>query len=205
MIDLRIASLIHNARNRLMPVIDRLRREGQPDAAAEIDHIGALLGLAMTLFRQGRKSIEVFPGEVDLDEFFKELASEIKKLAPLGASTELHSDLAGMPYPVWQMDYQLIQLVLLDALMNAWRHARHKVSIKMQLSDGYLCFEIRDDGDGFPAEWLAENCMVEKKSVGTGVGLTIARQVAAQHLIQGRHGRIELENCAGAVFRLLLP
>lgn len=205
MIALRIASLIHSARNRLVSSAHRLRQQGNIEAAADIEQTGALLGLAMTLFRQGRDTIEVYPAEVDLEAFFKELADEIGKFAPAGLATDLHADLSGMPYPVWLIDSQLVQLVLLDALMNAWRHAASRVNLTMQWRDGQLCFEIRDDGPGFQAAWLANEYPADQTPVGTGMGLPIARQVAARHTSLGRQGRIELENRGGAVFRILLP
>ena len=65
---------------------------------------------------------------------------------------------------------------------------------------------VSDDGPGYPPEMLGQ--MPEIRPVsrdGTGIGLHLARQVAALHANGGRAGYIELSNDGGAAFCLSLP
>lgn len=204
MIALRVASLIHNARNRLLPLATALREKGDTASADDVEHAGALLGLAMTLFKQGRNAIEVCPVDEDLPSFFAEFEQDIRRFCPKTLETTLKTDLSGLPFPVWSFDRQLLQLALLDALMNAWRHARHSVQVTVFSEGSLLCFEILDDGPGFPESLLAGQTDAAP-IFGTGMGLEIARQIAAGHVCRGEAGRVELSNAGGARFRLLLP
>lgn len=205
MIAVRIASLIHNARNRLQPLAQRLHAAGDAEGAAQLENVGAMLALAMSLYRNGRSELEIGLEEVDLLDFLADLASDVRRFGPSRIQTALSSDLSGMPYPVWQMDRQLVELALLDALMNAWRHARQHVWLNLRLQGEMLCFEIHDDGPGFPASRLAVSGAPEAPVAGTGMGLALAAEIAARHCVRGQPGRIELSNEDGAVFRLFLP
>ena len=205
MIALRVASLIHNARNRLQPLAQRLHAAGDEEGAAQIENVGAMLALAMSLYQNGRSELEVYPEEVDLVDFLADLSSDVRRFGPSRIRTEVRSDLSGMPYPVWLMDRQLVELALLDVLMNAWRHARQCVQLDLRLQGGMLCCEIRDDGPGFPASRLAPVSVSEEPVSGTGKGLVLAAEIAARHVAGGTTGRIELSNDSGAIFRLFLP
>jgi len=203
----RIASLIHNARNRLCTVIDRLdERE-----AAELHVACGQLAGAMALLKLDDPEGGMRREEIDLELFFSDLMDEAARLAPPHLRTTGTADFSACLFRCWTFDSQLIRLVLVDGLMNAWRHARQWVRLEAGCRDGELYFAIQDDGPGFPAAWLAASGNADTdlpKPHGTGQGLRLARRIAEMHSADKRRGRIELANdgaSGGARFCLILP
>lgn len=203
----RIGSLIHNARNRLWLIGSGLDAKG----AAEIQAVSSQLASAMALLRLDALEQGIQSQEVDLGCFVSDLMAEAASLAPAHLSTVDNSDLASCPSSSWNFDIELIRLALIDALANAWRHARTQVSFEVACREGELQFVIQDDGPGYPAPWL-EICGnldgPRPPARGTGHGLHLAWRIAQMHSFAGRRGRIELANntpTGGARFCLTLP
>lgn len=110
----------------------------------------------------------------------------------------------------WYFDRTLTEMALMNALHNAFRHARSRIVLSTGLRDGGLFFSVCDDGEGFsPAILQAGGAHVAGISRdGTGLGLYFARMIAQAHVNQGRTGRLELRNAdnpSGGCFALLLP
>lgn len=101
----------------------------------------------------------------------------------------------------------LVHLALDNAVHNACRHARSRVSLAVRSEDGGVVFEVCDDGSGFSAEQLTRDpsLPVSPSASGTGLGLYLAARIAALHRLQARHGHVSLHCDAGGVFRLHLP
>lgn len=203
----RIGSLIHNARNRLCAVSGRL--DGQE--VAELEIACAQLASAMALLRLKDPEGGIRREEIDLELFFSDVMGEAARLAPPHLRTTGAADFSHCPFQYWTFDSQLIRLVLIDGLMNAWRHARQWVRLEAGCRDGELYFAIQDDGPGFPAAWLTASGDADSdlpQPRGTGQGLQLARRIAEQHSAGERKGRIELANdqaSGGARFSLILP
>ena len=80
------------------------------------------------------------------------------------------------------------------------------VTISAREMDGFLEFEVRDDGAGYPESVLAdEDASAAITPDGTGLGLRLAKRVAQMHENGGQRGEIRLFNDHGAVFVLRLP
>ena len=103
--------------------------------------------------------------------------------------------------------FRLRQLfwILLD---NAARHARSKISVSVQASEGWARVVVADDGPGVPAEERERiferfyKADPSRRDGGAGLGLAIARWIADQH-----HGRIIAADNpgGGAAFFVDLP
>jgi signal transduction histidine kinase len=85
--------------------------------------------------------------------------------------------------------------------------ARPRIVTRASSSDGYVTIEVEDDGPGIPAEIAATlfEPLVTARPGGTGLGLALARRIAAAH-----GGSIELArsgggSSGGATFRIVLP
>lgn len=199
----RIGSLIHNARNRLTVIMDRL---GETETAAVQAAVGQLAS-ALALLRLEDPETSVRREEVDLELFFSDLMGEVACLAPRHLTTSGAGDFSASPFNnCWTFDSQLVRLVVVDALANAWRHARREVRLTASCHDGELHFVVQDDGPGFPAAWL-DGATATPQPRGTGHGLDLARHVAGMHESGGRRGHVRLAkgDLGGAAFSLILP
>ena len=111
--------------------------------------------------------------------------------------------------PLVQMDFVLIEQVLINLLDNACIYTPSNASIEIhtQMMPGKLAITITDYGPGIPVESLEH--IFEKFyripgsfSGGTGLGLSVSRGVVEAH-----GGQLTAENVpgAGARFTILLP
>ena len=85
------------------------------------------------------------------------------------------------------------------------RRGKGAITISALGEDGFCVVRIADDGPGIPprlAERLFEPFVSSKTSDGTGLGLTISRELAALH---GGDLRLIAADAPGAVFELRLP
>jgi signal transduction histidine kinase len=98
-----------------------------------------------------------------------------------------------------------LMLNALDALAERARGGRVKVETWLQLSRQSVGLSVQDNGPGIPPE-LVKGIFVPFKSgktrFGTGLGMTIAKQIVDQH-----GGSIEVDTAAGkgTTFTVYLP
>ena len=111
--------------------------------------------------------------------------------------------------PLVQMDFVLIEQVLLNLLENACMYtpAGAPIEIHTRMNLGKLAIAITDHGPGIPADALEQ--IFEKfyripgsPTGGTGLGLSVSRG-----LVEAHGGELTVENVAGAGarFTILLP
>jgi signal transduction histidine kinase len=107
--------------------------------------------------------------------------------------------------PRVSIDVEELRAALLNLLLNAIEAAGEggRVQLRIDADGGCVGIEVRDSGSGPPRE-IAESlfdAFVTTKPEGVGLGLALARQVAAQH-----GGSLEWRRDEGwTVFRLTLP
>ncbi|MES2047750.1 MAG: ATP-binding protein [Pseudomonadota bacterium] len=107
---------------------------------------------------------------------------------------------------LWHYDKTLVRMLLANAIHNALRFAQTCITISAREMDGFLEFEVRDDGAGYPENVLSdEDGSAAISEQGTGLGLLLAKRVAQMHENAGQYGEIRLFNDLGAVFVLRLP
>lgn len=201
-----LASGIHDAKNRLFEAQTQLvageRAHGVslPDAHLAIDGVASRLSKTLVAYRlmRGQQPLAILPVSV----------ADLVEDAQVGVHTQYER--AGIALRVkegfggeWPLDRTLAADVLANALQNACRFARTVVELGVCVEDGHLRVSVNDDGPGYsgtgpgrPAEG------------GAGLGLFIARQIAALHARKGAHGRLQLSNggpLGGALFELTLP
>jgi signal transduction histidine kinase len=108
----------------------------------------------------------------------------------------------------WPMDRDQISQALGALVQNAAeaatadRGAGARVEIAVRQLDQGLAFEVRDNGNGIPAELetIVFRPFHTTKPDGTGIGLSLVRQIAQAH-----GGTLLIHRSAYTVFSLLLP
>lgn len=101
----------------------------------------------------------------------------------------------------WPLDRNLVTDMLSNAVQNAGRFARNKVSLAATVEDGQLLLRVEDDGPGF-------SNLVDGLPSSPGTGLVVAQRLSKLHQRQGRKGSLYLANggqLGGAIFELRLP
>lgn len=210
-IDPLVAAAIHDAKNALLALDTQLAAaECRPASAdfsamrANASRIAIQLTELLTLYRAQNGVLRLAIDDRDLSDFIDDLLAE---LGPLPAGIALAIDrAAALQLGTWAFDAYLVKLALLDALRNALRHARTRVTLALDAPpEGGIRFTVADDGPGFPAEMLA-GALVPSDGTGTGLGLAFARLIAARHATpNGRAGRLEIANRPGAALEIHLP
>lgn len=101
--------------------------------------------------------------------------------------------------PYWYYDTRLVQMALDAALHNASRFAHSQITLSARQQQGFLVFQIDDDGPGLGAP--------DTSSVSTGLGTQLCHAVAQAHRSGERQGRVVLRNRpeGGTRFELWLP
>jgi signal transduction histidine kinase len=209
--DAIVAAAIHDAKNGLNALdtwLAAAEREHPSaplvEARAVATRVGAQLVELLAIYRASEGSLRLAIDDHDLRDFCTDVMDEF--VLPAGSSLRVEQDLAvADDLGAWAFDAYQVKLVLLDALRNAARHASTVIAFALRRESGGLCFEVRDDGEGFAPEILAGSATAMDAG-SSGLGLTFARLIAGRHAVpDGRCGRIELINADGAVFRLILP
>ncbi len=109
--------------------------------------------------------------------------------------------------PAWMLDRPRMEQVLTNLLRNAVQASSSGNSVELAVyleREDTLVFEVRDRGEGLAPgeEESIFQPFVTHRVKGSGLGLTLARQI-----VEGHGGRIEAGNRpgGGAVFRVSLP
>lgn len=85
---------------------------------------------------------------------------------------------------IWHIDREVVSQVCENLLINAFRHGRSAVSVRMSAEDGTLCVVVSDDGRGFShraLERATEPFYREESGGRMGMGLHICRLLCERH------------------------
>ena len=84
----------------------------------------------------------------------------------------------------WNIDRQVVAQVCENLLVNAFRHSRSAVWVKISAGGGALCVVVSDDGHGFShraLERATEPFYREESGGRMGLGLHICRLLCERH------------------------
>jgi two-component system sensor histidine kinase HydH len=138
--------------------------------------------------------------------------SEDPLLVARGAAEALDGErvrVEGRPegLPPWPLDRPRMEQVLTNLLRNAVQASPESDPVELAAyleGEDTLVFEVRDRGEGLTPgdEESVFQPFVTRRTKGSGLGLTLARQI-----VEGHGGRIEARNRpgGGAVFRVSIP
>ncbi|MGB0522528.1 MAG: tetratricopeptide repeat-containing sensor histidine kinase [Flammeovirgaceae bacterium] len=135
-------------------------------------------------------------------------------LCPTAKNRSIELEVIVPDLPTIATDLNMLQLILRNLLSNAIKFSPDggKVQVKVELQEGLLGFEIRDEGLGIPPEKL-ERLLSDEQSLGvrtndatgqkgTGLGLMVSKEFAQQ---LGGQLSAQSELGQGSVFKLALP
>lgn len=170
----------------------------------QADHLNRLVTDLLTLSRLQRGELQLRCSDTDLAEIARSMASLASQKADRMGIT-LALDLSAVPALV-QGDASRLQQVAVNLLDNALRATPAGGSIEMQVarSTSEASLSILDEGKGITANEAARAFEPYSRGPGggSGLGLTIAREIIAAH-----GGRIWLRAraCGGAEAGFALP
>ncbi len=198
------AAVVHDVKNQLAELAFRLekRDDAQQELALALSAARRLTEMLL-VYRHEHELLSVNPDSVDAADFLAILAAEYRQLFPR-LRIEVNADHA----PAFAFfDDALVRVALANALHNACRFGSSRVMLSAHEEDKLLVLQVSDDGAGFPQNILSNGGELPSNVSyrGTGLGLFLAKRIAESHHLNERHGRIELSNADGAVFRMLLP
>lgn len=162
---------------------------------------GQLLDHAMITFRADHLERE----DIDLVELVRDL---VLRLTPVAEMKDLSLSIHGDPKVRYDGDPILIQSALRNLIDNAMKYSPSDTEIEVSVTaTPHPAVTVSDHGPGFPAQEIDtltarfQRGQNAKNMIGSGLGLTIAQDVAAAH-----GGTIELINQpeGGACVTILL-
>jgi signal transduction histidine kinase len=195
------ALTIHDVKNRLAILAAGAESRGDTDSLRGLLEAAATLTGLLAFYKAENGHLQL-----DIDarcpvDLAQELVADIRRMSRL----DVTCDCAQAPL-LWFYDENLVRMVLASAVHNALRFARQRITLTVSEQDDWLVFTVADDGPGYPPAVLAgESADLPMTRDGTGIGLQLARRIAALHVNAGKAGQVDLDNQDGAVFRLLLP
>ena len=219
-----MASSIHDMKNSLnlqVSALEKIARQcrdrGDVTAFGELsqviyqaNHMNLGLMALLSLYKLGNAAYPIDMDQHNVSDVIEESVLHnqfMMQSKGIAVSVDCASDC------FWYMDKELVKGVLLNALNNAYQHARDKIHIVAKQLDQHLELRVEDDGPGFPATMVrsgdADNDVGVNFSTGsTGLGLHFARQAAHLHKNGGSSGHLRVENggtFGGGCFVLTLP
>jgi signal transduction histidine kinase len=215
-----VAKINHDLRNMLTSAqmaSERLAGSADPTVAKALPRLERALGRAAALSRnvlEYGRSEEPAPqaAKVALAAALT-LAAEDAGLDPSGVRLEkrlparfaIQADPDQLHRILVNLMRNARQAIETDALRPPARQGRGVVHVTAETDGALAVIRIADDGPGIPprlAERLFEPFVSGRTSDGTGLGLTISRELAAGH---GGDLRLAASGPDGAVFELRLP
>ena len=215
-----VAKINHDLRNMLTSAqmaSERLAASPDPQVAKALPRLERALGRAAALSRnvlEYGRSEEPAPQtrRIGLTGAVA-AAAEDADLDPKGVRLErriparfaVHADPDQLHRILVNLMRNARQAIESDAARAPSRKSRGVLKVEASLRDGFDVLVVSDDGPGIPprlAERLFEPFVSGKASDGTGLGLTISRELAANH---GGDLRLIRTDADGAAFELRLP
>lgn len=215
-----VAKINHDLRNMLTSAqmaSERLAGSADPTVAKALPRLERALGRAAALSRnvlEYGKSEEPEPqiarvalaGALTLAAEDAGLdAGGVRLEKRLPARFSIHADPDQLHRILVNLMRNARQAIEADALRPPTRQGRGVIRVEAETEGALAVIRIADDGPGIPprlAERLFEPFVSGRTSDGTGLGLTISRELAAGH---GGDLRLAESGPDGAVFELRLP
>lgn len=173
----------------------------------ECMHLQRLVEDLLELSRLQNPDFKIECGSLELRQLSEDVVRAMRRVAEQ-KNVPLETSLEPGSFPL-EGDYLRLRQMLLIVMDNAVKFSPEKKAVKFSLfrQNGRPVIEISDQGPGISQEEVSrifqrfQKGGGEKNTVGTGLGLPIAQQIALRHQIE-----IQVETGGeGACFRFLFP
>lgn len=202
----RAAELAHGLRTPLTvlaTIAGRLRAEGRAQVADDIDHVAAGMRRhvesAITEARLGHRTA----GPSPVAPLVGDVVATLRR-TPDGARLTWTTGIP--PGAVLAMDRDSLLDAIGNLAENGAKWARSRVHIALEIGEGTAVLAIEDDGPGIPPgdrERVTERWQrLDRDRSGSGLGLSIVRQIAEAH---GGALRLGSSRLGGLRAELVLP
>ncbi len=191
---------LHMQRAAKRPVTDPVSHDLILRALNDVSRLDAAVTGALKVARSGQVVLE----EVELQRAVRTAADSAGgAFAAVPATLDL--DLPSDPIMV-RGEYASLQQLFANLLFNAGQAVQSggATRVSMERNDGYVIVSVADNGAGMNAEEIAnlEKPYYSTRAEGTGLGLPIARRIAAAH---GGEIRISSASGSGTTIEVKLP
>jgi two-component system nitrogen regulation sensor histidine kinase NtrY len=212
--------LAHEMMNSLTPICSlseniagKLAGPPSPESAAEVIEAAEVIARrshGLMHFVERYRRLTDAPAAVKTRTAAAEVVRSLDQLATamIGAEPIAYSSAVQPSWLTLDADLDLLEQAMINLLKNAVDAVRGREGAKVRLTctleEDQIALTVADNGPGLPAG-DPEGVFVPfftTKAGGSGIGLTLARQIALSH-----GGRLEHRAASphGAVFQLLLP
>ncbi len=212
-----VAKINHDLRNTLATAVlasDRLANVDDPEVKAAMPRLMDAIDRATNLCAQTLNFVsdaELKPdtGRFVLPDLVNEAGVTVASYAKDGKTMQWENAIAaGVEM---NADREMLFRVLTNLGQNALEAGAGRVLINAEITDGWVCVDVADDGPGLDPiarEKLFQPFAGSSRDGGTGLGLVIVRDIARAHggdvaLMTGEDA--SGAGLGGAMFRLRLP
>jgi len=216
-----VAEIVHEMRTPLVSVMGYAELMRQPGATleqcikfseiiqCEAERLNGMASNFLDLARLESGRAPIAQDSVDMSTIIRMAVSVLTPRADakqVGMTLDIPESL-----PSVLGDGQRLHQALLNLVGNAVKYCRRgdNVKVAVRVEDGFLEVSVADTGPGIPADALPRIFErfyrvpgAEAKAVGTGLGLTITKQIVEAH--GGKIGVSSVEG-EGATFTFALP
>ena len=202
-----VADASHELRSPLARMRTELEVDAVPDAdslIAEVRSLEALVDDLLQLARADAGAGQPRLEPVDLDDVVLRAARRAR------AAGRTVVDITGVSAAHVRGDPGQLARAVRNLVDNAERHARQRIALTLQESDGAAVLTVTDDGPGVPSD--SADAVFERfgrldtarsrDGGGTGLGLAITRDIVERH---GGTVEIDVTHTAGARFVVRMP
>jgi signal transduction histidine kinase len=168
------------------------------------------LTLLEDLLQLSRLDADKLPPQIQDTDAFGAVSDAIRSVEPAAERKSVNIETTGkVDETTCRTDPQRVRQILINLLTNAVRHspAKETITVDIRADDDSMRFDVVDRGEGIAAEEQAAIFEAfergrEQKERGTGLGLTLSRQLAR---LLGGELSVESRQGHGARFIVRLP
>lgn len=170
---------------------------------SEAQRLSRLIGNVLTFARQKRKTLEPRPRDTNVMTLVRQI---VDRFTPSLAEHGILVTVEGASEQTLKVDSDFVEQILGNLINNVERYAASgkSLTVRCTTTESRVTIDVIDSGPGIPAQQRTDVfrpfCRLNndlRASTGTGIGLSIARDLARLH-----HGDVRLMDAAqGCWFR----
>ncbi len=154
---------------------------------SEAQRLSRLIGNVLTFARQQRKTLQLQPQPVRAVDVVRNI---VDRFTPSLAEHQISATVSGSTPGTHRIDTDFLEQILGNLISNVEKYAAsgHILQVHVSAEEDRLLVDVKDCGPGIPTQYREEIFRPfarldndVRSASGTGIGLTIARELARQH------------------------